>query len=198
MARSLARDHDQKRASILKAAAEIFAREGVARASMAQVASACGISKANIYHYYASKNDLLFDILDSHLFALMSRLDALPLDQMDGPAKLRLLVAEILNAYEGMDAEHKIQSEAIGMLAHDRQDILRDYQRQIVAQMSSVLQEVSPEPFHDDPDKLKAAAMSVFGMLNWFYMWNGKAGKEARQAYAQIVTDLTLGGIKTL
>ncbi|MEP5152247.1 TetR family transcriptional regulator, partial [Planktotalea sp.] len=50
MARPIAKDHDAKRAHILCEAAVVFARDGIARASMAQVAKACGISKANIYH----------------------------------------------------------------------------------------------------------------------------------------------------
>ncbi|MEY8840231.1 TetR/AcrR family transcriptional regulator, partial [Cribrihabitans sp. XS_ASV171] len=47
MARTIAKDHDQKRAQILKSAARVFAREGFDRASMTQLARECGISKAN-------------------------------------------------------------------------------------------------------------------------------------------------------
>ena len=73
MARSIATDHDDKRLVILKAAARLFADEGYGRASMSALASACGISKANIYHYYSSKEALLFDILDTHLKGLRDR-----------------------------------------------------------------------------------------------------------------------------
>ena len=55
MARPIAKDHSEKRAHILRIAARVFADGGIARASMAQVAEACGISKANIYHYYDSQ-----------------------------------------------------------------------------------------------------------------------------------------------
>ena len=54
MVRTIAKDYDDKRRHILTVAAEVFAREGIARASMNEVARACGISKANIYHYYAT------------------------------------------------------------------------------------------------------------------------------------------------
>ena len=69
-ARSIARDHDEKRGQILLAAAKVFATEGYDRSSMTRLAEECGISKANIYHYYPSKEALLYDILDSHLRAL--------------------------------------------------------------------------------------------------------------------------------
>lgn len=40
--------------------------------------------------------------------------------------------------------------------------------------------------------------MSVFGMLNWYYMWNSGAGSDAREAYANVVANLTLGGVGRL
>ena len=74
MARTQAKDHGAKREAILEAAARVFASEGFDRASMAALAHDAGISKANIYHYYDSKDALLFDLLDSHLKELRDRL----------------------------------------------------------------------------------------------------------------------------
>ena len=51
------------------------------------------------------------------------------------------------------------------------------------------------EMFGDDRAKLRAVTMSVFGMLNWYYMWNGGADGAARDAYAALVADLTLKGL---
>ena len=61
MARTQAKDRGAKREAILEAAARVFASEGFDRASMAALAQDAGISKANIYHYYDSKDALLFD-----------------------------------------------------------------------------------------------------------------------------------------
>ena len=66
MVRTIAKDHDEKRKQILKSAAKVFADQGFDRASMSLLARECGISKANIYHYYDSKDALLFDILDTY------------------------------------------------------------------------------------------------------------------------------------
>lgn len=198
MARPIAKDHDDKRAHILKSAARVFAKEGVARASMSQVAQDCGISKANIYHYYGSKDALLFDILDSYLSELRSRLMDLPLGDHAPQDRLRLLVTEILLAYQGMDHEHKIQTEGLVLLPRDQQSILRAYQRDMVHQMSRVLSDAAPEVFAGDPQKLRAAAMSVFGMLNWFYMWNPDADHDARVAYGELVARMTISGISGL
>jgi AcrR family transcriptional regulator len=73
MPRGLARDHAAKRDALRRGAAAHFARNGYERASMASVAAACGVSKALIYHYYDSKEALLFDLLHEHLSSLARR-----------------------------------------------------------------------------------------------------------------------------
>ena len=63
MARPRSADHGIKRRAILDRSAALFARNGYDRTAMAEVAAACGVSKALLYHYYDSKDALLFDIL---------------------------------------------------------------------------------------------------------------------------------------
>ncbi|MHA6324766.1 TetR/AcrR family transcriptional regulator [Roseivivax sp. CAU 1753] len=198
MSRPIAKDHDEKRANILKVAARVFADEGFARASMAQVARDCGISKANIYHYYSSKDALLFDILDTYLSALRDRIIGLDMAGLDPSMQLRAVVAETLRAYEGMDHEHKIQTEGIPVLPEHQQKTLKAYQRDMVAQMSDIVARIAPAVFDGDARKLRATVMSIFGMLNWFYMWNTSADHDARDEYAALVTRLTLSGVRGL
>lgn len=198
MARPIAKDHDQKRSAILKTAAQVFADEGYARASMTQVAQACGISKANIYHYYPSKDALLFDILDTYLRALRDRVCAPQAAGRSPEDQLRHMLKETLLAYQGMDAEHKIQTEGLPVLPGQQQAVLKGYQRDMVEQLSAVLTDLAPDVFSNDAAKLRATTMSVFGMLNWFYMWHAGAGAEAREAYAELAASLTIGGLGAL
>jgi AcrR family transcriptional regulator len=198
LARTIAKDHGEKRDGILKSAARVFANEGLARASMSRLASECGISKANIYHYYDNKDELLYVILDTYLVTLHKRVYGLPLEGLAAEQKLRLVVSEMLIAYEGMDHEHKILLEGLPLLPTEQQEILRNYQRQIVQLLSGILQEIAPMVFVDDPVKLRSATMSVFGMLNWFYTWNKKADRTARENYAELVATIAINGIKGL
>lgn len=198
MARTIAKDHDTKRGHILKTAARVFAEEGYARASMAEVARACGISKANIYHYYDSKDALLFDILDSYLRTLRDRLAALPLEAHTPEEQLHLLCLDILRAYQGMDHEHKIQLEGIPRLTAEQQDVLKGYQRDMVRQMGDVIERLPGARLDEDRRKRMATIMSVFGMLNWFFTWNQDPGVQAREDYAALVTRLTIGGVAKL
>ncbi len=196
MVRTIAKDHDKKREQILTSAAKVFAEQGFDRASMSLLARECGISKANIYHYYDSKDALLFDILDTYLQNLRDRICGIVLDGLSPEAQLQAIVSETLLAYQGADNEHRVQTTGIAALPVEQQDILRGYQRDMVRQMSDVLAANAPEIFGAAKGKLHSTTMSVFGMLNWFYMWNSRAGADAREDYAQLVTDLTLKGLR--
>ncbi|WP_171209388.1 MULTISPECIES: TetR/AcrR family transcriptional regulator [unclassified Ruegeria] len=197
MARTIAKDHDDKRSHILKSAARVFAREGFDRASMSQLARECGISKANIYHYYDSKDAILFDMLETYLHQLRDAICGLDLKGLDAQARLRRVVQEILVAYQGADDEHRVQSAGLSALPDEQQVLLRGYQRELVVFLSDILAENAPA-LREDKRRLRATTMSVFGMLNWFYMWNTDADEAARKDYAALVSDLTLNGLKGL
>jgi AcrR family transcriptional regulator len=198
LVRPRAKDHDDKRKVILDTAAQVFASAGIVGASMNEVARACGVSKANIYHYYASKNDLVFDILDTYLSELRNRICGVDLSDLSPADALHRLTQDLLLAYEGMDNEHKIQTEGIPLLKAEQQDILRGYQRDLVARMSETLRTCAPSGLGNDPARCRDVTMSVFGMVNWFYMWNPGASKDRRIAYARTVAEVTLTGIKGL
>jgi AcrR family transcriptional regulator len=198
MARTIAKDHDHKRAQILKAAALVFATEGFDRASMTQLARECGISKANIYHYYDGKDAILFDILDSYLRNLRDRIVGIDVVELNPEQRLLRTVSEILMAYQGADHEHQVQISGMSALPEDQQKLLRGYQRDMVIYLSDTIRAIAPEVFDDDAGKLRATTMSVFGMLNWYYMWNTGAGSQARDDYARLVSDLTLRGVAGL
>ncbi|MDG1289188.1 MAG: TetR/AcrR family transcriptional regulator [Lentibacter sp.] len=198
MARTQAKDHSAKREAILEAAARVFASEGFDRASMAALAQDAGISKANIYHYYDSKDALLFDLLDSHLKELRDRLAEVNLDGLAPAEKLLALCVEVLLAYQGADNAHRVQSAGMDHLPPDQRQILVGYQRDMVKKLSSVIAENAPDVFERDPAKLRSVTMSVFGMLNWHYMWNASADEHARRAYGAEVAKLAIGGLKAL
>ena len=45
---------------------------------------------------------------------------------------------------------------------------------------------------------LKPVTMSLFGMLNWHYMWFREQGAVSREAYADLATTVLLEGAQAL
>jgi AcrR family transcriptional regulator len=52
--------------NIIKAARAVVSEQGVQKATLRAIAAEAGISIGTLYYYYPSKNDLLYDIIDSH------------------------------------------------------------------------------------------------------------------------------------
>mgnify|MGYP002144929379 CR=1 FL=1 len=71
MARPKSQQHDLKRDEILDIAAQCFASQSYPAASMNDIATAGGTSKARLYHYYESKEAILFDLLDRYTQRLL-------------------------------------------------------------------------------------------------------------------------------
>lgn len=197
MARSRAKDHDEKREAILHRAASAFARDGYDRASMARLAAECGVSKALLYHYYASKEALLFDILQNHLSALVEALEEADDATLPPEVRLEALVAALLEAYRDADAEHKVQVDALRLLPDAEQERLKALERRMVAIVAEAVRALDPEAFDGKP-LLKPVTMSLFGMVNWAYMWFRDGGVVSRSDYARLATRLLVGGVRGL
>jgi len=195
MARTIAKDYEAKREAILKTAAVFFAEQGFDRASMGKLAQACGVSKALIYHYYPSKDALLFDIIDTHLTDLVDVVETAAAEVGSASSRLRALIRAILIAYRDSDAEHKVQLDALSSLPEENQVHLRALQRRLVACMSDSVRAIEPERFHGQPELVGPVTMSIFGMLNWFFLWYKPGGPVDRDAYADIVADMVIGGL---
>src|SRR5690606_17063454 len=133
MARSRAKDHDEKRGAILRQAAIVFARDGYDRASMARLAAECGVSKALLYHYYTSKEALLFDILQSHLAELVDVVEEADDPALDPHQRLERLVVALLEAYRDADDQHQVQLASLSLLPEAEQQELKSLERQLVA-----------------------------------------------------------------
>lgn len=197
MARSRARDHDDKRAALLKSAAIAFARDGYDRASMAGLAAEHGVSKALLYHYWQSKEALLFDVIRVHLEDLLDAVEDADRPDLPPEQRLGVLVAAILDAYRDADSKHKVQLSAMKLLPREDQDVLKSMERRIVGRFAEVLAALNPAAFENAPI-LKPVTMSLFGMLNWFYMWHREGGPVSREDYARLVTTLIAGGVARL
>ena len=68
--RATQRKQDRSRrteSQILNGALRVFARDGISRSRIADIAAEAGISTSNLYEYYKSKEDLAYDVPSSHL-----------------------------------------------------------------------------------------------------------------------------------
>lgn len=165
---------------------------------MSQIAAHAGVSKGLLYHYYPSKSELIFAIVKTHLEEL-DRATA-QADEPDLPAsqRLRRLIGAVLENYRGADDKHKVQLNAALALSEDQKAALTSLERRIVRRFSILLDEINPGLNKPERPLSMPVAMSLFGMLNWMYMWFRDGGRITRKDYADIVTTLVLEGVRAV
>lgn len=196
MARTRASNYDEKRLAILNRSAELFSEHGYDRASMNRIAEACGVSKANLYHYYKDKEGLLFDVIQFHLKELLDVIEDANHPELAADERLRELVGAVLEAYRDADSQHNVQISSMRFLPPKRQAELKGMEREMVEIFSNAILGVAP---HLKGSKmLKPVTMSLFGMINWHYLWFKSTGSVSRADYADLVTKLIADGARNV
>jgi AcrR family transcriptional regulator len=193
MARTRANDYDKKRLGILSRSARLFAQHGFTGTSITMIADACGVSKALMYHYYDSKDDVLFDVLSDHLKHLVAVVEASANSSADPRERLIAISTALLEAYRGADAEHQVQISSLKLLPPMQQETLKEMERRLVRIVSDAIADALPAVAKKH-DVLLPLTMSLFGMLNWHYLWFRDGKGMTRDAYARMATGLVLAG----
>ena len=198
MARTRANDFEEKQRGILQNAATVFAEQGMDKASMSQIAAHAQVSKALLYHYYPSKDALIFAIIIGHLEELDAAITAADNPDLPPQQRLRELVGTVLECYRGADNEHKVQLNATAALNDEQRAAITRIERRIVRHFSNVLLDLNPDLDQKERPLLMPVTMSLFGMMNWVYMWFRDGGRISRKDYADVATTLILEGIKAV
>jgi AcrR family transcriptional regulator len=58
----------ETRAKLVETALDLFSRQGVDNTSIKDIARAAGVAQGLLYHYFTGKNDLLWGVLETHIF----------------------------------------------------------------------------------------------------------------------------------
>jgi len=193
VARPRSAGYDDHRGQILAAAARLFATRGYSATTMNDVAAACGLSKATLYHYVHDKHDLLAQVSRGHV----ARLESLVADVLARglpPAELLAALIEcFMSAYASAQHEHRVLTEDVKFLQPAPQQEVLDGQRRVVAVFAEAIAAARPE-LAARP-MAGALAMLLFGMMNWTFTWLKAAGPLSHEAVARMVSELFFGGL---
>ena len=185
--------YDGQRDMILAHAAALFARRGYPGTSMNQVAEACGLSKATLYHYYRDKYDLLVSIAEEHVTRLQAIVGEALAEESAPAGQLRVLIRRLVEEYANAQDAHRVLTEDVKFLdAADRERILAK-EREVVAAFARVVAALRPDL--QEAALSKPLTMLLFGMVNWLFTWMKPEGPLAYDDMAPVVSELFLGGL---
>ena len=208
MARPKSATHDIKRDAILDIAAQCFADRSYPAASMNEIATACGTSKARLYHYYDSKEAILFDLMDRYtqrLLSLIALTDATAQRRnLDDRAALHELIRAFLQEYESSATRHvallndtqflsDVPDPQLGTPAISPRELILNRQRDVVAAVTRALRRAYPGRLN--VSNQTAITMMLFGMINWTFTWLRPGGPISYVAFAEEVIALLEKGL---
>jgi len=193
MARPQSPDYDKRRHAIVEAAGHLYARRGFQGASISDLAKACGTSKALIYHYFPSKDDILYEVMAAHLDALV---DAAADAGRAGDAReqLRALTLAFMRLYVGAQDSHKVLLNELDNLPTERRAEVVAKQRRIISVVEALVREIRPET----GSITLPLTMLFFGMINWTHTWFRTGGKLDSDELAELAVDLMMNGLEKL
>jgi len=185
------RGFDEKLAHIMRAATVVFAEQGYERATVREISRAASVSLAGLYHYVRSKEELLF-LIQEHCFATVMENAERQLAGIEAPERrLRLMVDNHLRFFADNMKEMKV-------LSHEADTLTGEYRRKVNARKRgyvelcmAILRDLRPE--HSEA-QIRAAAFSLFGMMNWIYNWYQPGRDLALAELAEEMSRLFLWG----
>jgi TetR/AcrR family transcriptional regulator, fatty acid metabolism regulator protein len=117
-----------KRTRILDAAIRVFAEHGYHRARVGDIAEDAGVAHGLLYHYFASKDDVLRTIFVENWGALIARFRAVEAFAEPAPAKLEGIAKILLRTWRNDPAlvTVMVREVARGPQLQDRVDEVRE------------------------------------------------------------------------
>lgn len=191
MSRVRANDYQVKSQAILDSAAALFAKVGYPNAKMQDVAEACGATKSMVYHYYPTKDDLLFAMLEEHLQRLIAAVENVTLARLPAQARFEAFVTTYVQKSTQSRRRHVTAMNDVKFLPKQLQSPLLQLERKATELLTNLLRELNPGL----PDGVyKPYAMLLLGMLNWTDFWYKPTGEIKPHELCARVSRLFLKG----
>jgi AcrR family transcriptional regulator len=163
---------ENRREEILRAAQDLFHRQGYANTSLDDIARAVGIKREGLYYYFPNRPEILIAIIKPLGLQLRDRVREIREGDASPEEKMRLTVENHLMRFENRFADSKITlrddyfSEADIVLA-EMQPIWDDYERLWI----EIIEEGQKKGVFDKSLEPRIAHLGILGLCNWAARW---------------------------
>jgi AcrR family transcriptional regulator len=195
MARTQAEDYEDRRGEIVARAAALFAAQGFHGTSISALAEACGTSKSLLYHYYASKEDILFDAMHDHVKALLDAAEEIARTKRAPEEKLRDLTHRFMALYLTAAANQRVLVNELRHLPAARRKTIVGIQRRLLDIVEDILTLLRPD-LARQPALRRPTTMLYFGMINWMHTWLDPQGPAKPAKIADLTVTTFIEGLR--
>jgi AcrR family transcriptional regulator len=181
--------------TINNVAVDLFFRKGYFATSVSEIARGCGIQKASIYHHFAGKEELLFNIMYSTMQELLSTLEN-GLVRADGTeARMRAAVRGHVRFHLKRQKETFIASSELRGLSAERFDAIvarRDAYERLFQDL--IRQGIDQGVFA--AADVKVLSYAILTLCTAGASWFRPDGRMTADAIARLYENFVLNGLK--
>ncbi len=186
----------RRQEEILAHATDVFCEKGYEGASMRDLSRATGMSLAGLYHYFGSKERLLFLIQEDTFTTIVNHLKTRLETVSDPEQRIRVFIQNHLEYFVANQSGLKVLSHEDEALKNGFGSkisaIKREYYR-ICVGLIEELKAARKLEFNS-----RTAVMSLFGMINWIYTWYNPRVDGGAEELARDMGNIFLGGVMNM
>src|SRR5215831_13836076 len=186
-------DYGQRLATVLEHAARIFCEKGYEGASMRDLSRATGMSLAGLYHYFESKEELLY-LIQKHTFRTIidnvrGRLEG----ASDPEERIRIFIKNHVEYFLANKEAMRVLTHEDETLKNGRGTEVRAIKREYYRICLGLVEDFQQEQGLEFSGRL--AVLSLFGMINWIYTWHNPRVDADAASLSRQMGDIFLHGI---
>jgi len=184
----------RKMTGIAKAAAKLFNEKGFLETSMDDISAAARMSKGGIYHYFSSKNEMLYFICTNFMGLLLNDLEQEVKKIRENYAKIQYIISRHIEFYTKQIAEAKTTIHEGHLLPSVYFKVIGEQQMQYYRIVSDVLSDYFGGRVSED--ELKVLTFILFGTCNGIYFWYDPKGSMTPKELSRIIIGVLCKGLK--
>jgi len=185
----------KKSLKIGKAAARLFNRKGYLETNMDHIAAAAKMSKGGVYHYFSSKDEILYFILSNFIDLILNDLES-DLKKIEGASpKIKYIISRHVDLYIANLAESKTALHEAHCLPAKYFKKIAEKERTYYGIVSDVLSEFLGDQPENGNGKARSLSFLLFGMCNWIYSWYNPKGPVSPKELSELMWTVFLEGI---
>ncbi len=187
---------DRRLAKVLHHAAHIFCEKGYEGASMRDLSRATGMSLAGLYHYFDSKEELLY-LIQKHTFrTIIDRLQERLKIAKGAEQRVRVFIENHIEYFLANKEAMKVLTHEDETLKNGRGAEIRVIKREYYKICLGLLEDLRREKGLQFSGRL--AVLGLFGMINWIYTWHNPRVDLNAGELAEEMSNLFLCGVLNL
>lgn len=183
------------RARIVAAAVELFAAQGFDATSVSEIALRAGVAKGGLYHHFASKDDLLFEVYRELIDRQLAGTRAIQAQRLPAAEELRALVVDLVETTTAKVAEAKVFSREGHRLTDANQRRVRRARRAVHDAVLDLVRRAQADGEFTAVSSPEMVTFTLFGVVNELPVWYQPGGKKRPADIADELARLLLAAL---